>query len=137
MKRTFAWFFAIILLSFCVANTLFFIQSQSYLTQIAQAANDLEITLGKGRKQQAEYDQYAHELPLSQETLLALEPQAQAATKRIDDMKAERKTLRKQIEENEQALQAIVPIDITMLQKEVETLQATISSLKESLAQLQ
>ncbi len=69
---------------------------------------DLEVQLntsrGRERKQQAEYDEVSAALPLVEQELAEVQPQADAAAAQEADLRAQRKERRAQAQEAQQAL---------------------------------
>lgn len=123
---------ALLAASFCAMAGM--IGNMSLEAGINGIRANIVIEQGKTRKQQAEYDEYTNQLPIVSAELSEIEPEAKAATELIDGLKAQRKALRKQIENDAKALEALEPIiDNAALEKQVALLEEQVDELQKQL----
>ena len=109
--KTLAWCFAVVMLVFTLFMIWFIPNRASRTFQLEDVARSVETSHGRERKQQAEYDEAAAELPLTQAELKKVQPEAEAAKKTLDDLKAERKRLRMEKQALEEKLNPAAETD--------------------------
>lgn len=106
MKKHFS-FFSICCVVFCIFSVFMFWylpSVSSVRSLIAETEQNLEVSRGRELRQQAEYDKAAEELPLVQAELQEKEPAAEAAEKKVADLKSLRKELRAEKERLEKEI---------------------------------
>ena len=110
----------LLLAAFCAFFTM--IGNIRLGTDIAEVENNIAIEQGKTRFQQAEYDEYAAELPIKLKEYEEIAPKAEAAMALVDAFKQERKAYREQIKADAKALEEIEALKakIAELQKELD-----------------
>ena len=96
-----------VMLALCAVMVTQIIHQQSLCEEISLLEGKLDSARKRLAKQEKELAEYTAELPLVQQELEEVQPAADAAAQRVDDLKAERRALR---EEN--AAQAKVIADL-------------------------
>ena len=88
---------------FCLIMALFLLLRGRLDFQMEDLSLSLETSRGRERKQQAEYDEVTAQLPLTRAELEEAQPLADAAAEEVRGLKEERKRLRAEKKELEQA----------------------------------
>ncbi len=97
--RILIWVFSGLLLLFCLF-LVWFVPARADLDfRLADISLSLETSYGRERKQQYEYDEVTAELPVVRAELEETQPLADAAAETVDQLKEERRRLRKEKEE--------------------------------------
>ena len=107
LPRWFRLLFVGVMLALCAVMVTHFIHQRSTLELIASLEAKIDSAQKRLAKQQKEYDEYTAELPEVLAELEIIAPQAEAATARAAELKAQRNALR---EEN--AAQAALIADL-------------------------
>lgn len=107
LPRWFRLLFVGVMLALCAVMVTHFIHQRSTLELIASLEAKIDSAQKRLAKQQKEYDEYTAELPEVLSELEIIAPQAEAATARASELKAQRNALR---EEN--AAQAALIADL-------------------------
>lgn len=137
MRKGLAAAFAAFMLLFAAGHLLLFAGNLALKREIVDLKGDLALETAKMRKQQAEYDDYAARLPAVKEELGQIQPKAEEMTRWVEAMRAERRALRRQIQSDQAALEAIETMDYSALQSEAEALMKTREALEDELAAYQ
>jgi len=93
------WFrraFVLLMLAFCafLAGQVILRARLDFRTE--EAIRSLETSRGRERKQQFEYDEVTAQIPLTRAELEETLPRAEAASRTVEELKAERKRLREE-----------------------------------------
>ena len=94
------WFkalFVVMMLIVCGTVTWWAVTQYDLHTQAAELALKLDTSRQRERKQQVEYDEVVAALPVAQESLEALRPQADEASAREAELREQRKALRAEV----------------------------------------
>lgn len=87
----------LVMLACCCVTCWYVVTTDQLESRRTELTQKLETSMGRERKQQAEYDQVLQQLPEQDAALEQLLPQAEAAKAEADALKAQRKTLRAEL----------------------------------------
>jgi len=107
MRKGAAWVFVVLTLAFSSAHILLSIGNEALKDHNRDARDDITLETAKMKKQQAEYDTYLQVWPQVKADLDETLPRAIVITEKIDDLRGQRRGLRRQIDADTQALLAI------------------------------
>jgi len=94
--------FCLLMLLFCATLAALTVLRAQTDFQLEDVARSLETSRGRERKQQAEYEEAAAELPRVREELAKVQPLADAAEQEAAELKEKRKALREEKKAREQ-----------------------------------
>lgn len=101
-KKATSLLFCLFMLLFCAALAAMTVLRAQTDFQLEDVARSLETSRGRERKQQAEYEEAAAELPRVRAELAKVQPLADAAEREAAELKEKRKALREEKKAREQ-----------------------------------
>gem|GEM_PF-3982719 len=99
--------FVVLMLAFSFTHILLFIGNEALKEYNRDIRDDIALETAKMKKQQAEYDTYLQVWPQVKAELDETLPKAIIITEQIDDLRGQRRGLRRQIDADTKALLAV------------------------------
>jgi len=142
-QRAFSWCFVVAMLAFCFFMAWSVWETASLRFQAQDTQLSLDTSRQRELKQQYEYDQVAAAIPETEAQLALVQPQTDAQTTLVAQLKAQRKELRAQKEALQAQLtaaqeeQTAIEAALLAAQAERDALQAEVDALAAEAARLE